>query len=365
MNTFASWKQRRAEIREKRRAVMQRKQRAKAHSDEIDRQLEESRNFEKQNNILLISAPGSEVNAFNVVKELRYWRGGDTSEGLADFRPVIWNILLENLRSIVWVLRSKNADPATEANYEYILDHRNDIDNPGFRFLPDFARVVRELWIEEILPLLLDHPSDLLLDDNAEYFIAEVQRITTSVYSPSIEDIRRTSKRGVSKTDFNVDLGSVRVSHVYGQQGDHRKWLHLFEDAATVVFCASLADYDRPGITGGGETRLAESLELFEAVVKSCWFPQTSIILYLTGLHELKAKFCEVPLARYFPEYAGGTDANEGSQYIISQFLPVIRGRRRTCHLIIEDSTWSGMCRLIASVEAVILEKTFDEAGIL
>jgi hypothetical protein len=56
MNTFASWKQWRAEIREKRRAEMQRKQRAKAHSDEIDRQLEESRNCEKQNNILLISS---------------------------------------------------------------------------------------------------------------------------------------------------------------------------------------------------------------------------------------------------------------------------------------------------------------------
>ena len=84
-------------------------------------------------------------------------------------------------------------------------------------------------------------------------FIAEVQRIATDEYSPSIKDIRRASNRGVSETDLNVNLFSVRVSHVYGQKGDHRKWLHLFEDAASVVFCASISDYDKPGVTDGGQ----------------------------------------------------------------------------------------------------------------
>jgi hypothetical protein len=48
------------------------------------------------------------------------------------------------------------------------MNHRNDTDNPKFQFLPNFAQVVRELWVEEILPLLLGHPSDLVLGDNAE-----------------------------------------------------------------------------------------------------------------------------------------------------------------------------------------------------
>ncbi|KAI0284058.1 G-protein alpha subunit [Russula brevipes] len=346
---------------------MQGKQREKAHSDKIDRQLrKESRKFRKQHKILLISAPGSEVNAFTVVKHLRYWCGGYTIGGFADFRPVIWKILLENLRNIVRVLRSNNADPAAEvcprsplqAHYEYILDHRNDTDNPEFRFLLNFARVVRELWVEEILPLLLDHPSDLLLGDNAKYFITEVQRIATNEYSPSIEDVLRASNGGILETDLNVKM---RVSHVYGQQGDHRKWLHQLEHATTVVFCAFLSDYDKPGATGGSQTRLAESLELFEAVVNSRWLAQTSIILYLTELHEFTAKLCEVPLARYFPEYAGGTDANEGSQYILSQYLQVIRGQPSACHCIIEDSIPSGIRMLFISVEDIILRKKLEE----
>jgi hypothetical protein len=48
------------------------------------------------------------------------------------------------------------------------MNHRNDTDNPDFRFLPQFAEVVQDLWTEEILPLLLDRPSTIPLADNAE-----------------------------------------------------------------------------------------------------------------------------------------------------------------------------------------------------
>jgi hypothetical protein len=55
MNIFASWEQRRAE----KRALKQAEQRAKAKSDEIDRQLQEERrrrSREKQHDILLIGS---------------------------------------------------------------------------------------------------------------------------------------------------------------------------------------------------------------------------------------------------------------------------------------------------------------------
>jgi len=116
-----------------------------------------------------------------------------TLEGLADFRPIIWKILLENSWSIVRSLRvlsPRHANRATkvcrfllsfrsvpyrgpvcpffQANCEYIMKHRSDIDNPEFLFLPRFAHVVQDLWTDEIIPLLLDRPSALPLADNAE-----------------------------------------------------------------------------------------------------------------------------------------------------------------------------------------------------
>jgi hypothetical protein len=48
------------------------------------------------------------------------------------------------------------------------MNHRSDTDSPEFLFLPRFAQVVQDLWTYEIIPLLLDCPSSLLLPDNAE-----------------------------------------------------------------------------------------------------------------------------------------------------------------------------------------------------
>ena len=49
------------------------------------------------------------------------------------------------------------------------MKHRNDVDDPDFQFQPRFAQVVQDLWIEEIIPLLLDRPHAAFpLDDNAE-----------------------------------------------------------------------------------------------------------------------------------------------------------------------------------------------------
>ncbi len=48
------------------------------------------------------------------------------------------------------------------------MNHRNDTDDPDFFFLPRFAQVVQDLWLEEIIPLLLDRSWSLSLADNAE-----------------------------------------------------------------------------------------------------------------------------------------------------------------------------------------------------
>jgi hypothetical protein len=47
------------------------------------------------------------------------------------------------------------------------MKHRLDTNSPDFSFLPKFDRVVQDLWVEEIIPLLLEDPSCLSVDDNA------------------------------------------------------------------------------------------------------------------------------------------------------------------------------------------------------
>jgi hypothetical protein len=47
------------------------------------------------------------------------------------------------------------------------MNHPIDTDSPGFLFLPKFGQAVQDLWVEEIIPMLLDDPSCLSVDDNA------------------------------------------------------------------------------------------------------------------------------------------------------------------------------------------------------
>jgi guanine nucleotide-binding protein G(i) subunit alpha len=151
-------------------------------------------------------------------------------------------------------------------------------------------------------------------------FFAEAQRITAEDYVPSIEDIgHSTSEQRVIETHFDVDQLSLRVLQVYGQQSWHRKWMCLFEGVTSVMFCASLSDYDEPASGtcfsdrrvcasafrlashndnardhGLYQTRLLECFALFEEVVNSSWFRKTSIIIFLTGMNEFRAKLHEV-----------------------------------------------------------------------
>ena len=131
MNVLASCKQRLAERRAEKLA--------KAQSDEIDRQLLEERlaNREqpRQHDILLLGScfpsfpiqvagreltgsiltgvPGSQEKAFAIVELMKNVHDPCARDTLkANFRPVIWNNLLENSRNIVWTLRELNLDHA-------------------------------------------------------------------------------------------------------------------------------------------------------------------------------------------------------------------------------------------------------------
>ena len=76
-------------------------------------------------------------------------------------------------------------------------------------------------------------------------FFAEAHRIVAEDYVPSTEDILHATRKGIMETHFITDRLSMRVLQVHGQEGDPRKWIHLIENATSIIFYASLSDYNK------------------------------------------------------------------------------------------------------------------------
>jgi hypothetical protein len=129
--------------RKRRRAKTQGEEQAKkAQSDEIDLYLkEEAKSFRRLCSVLLISSyphiviqgnhtsatdtdgllgiPESEPTAFALVRQMKFAHGAYAHEEFADFRPLIWKILLKNLRSIVMTIESRTVSRSNKVRYVF------------------------------------------------------------------------------------------------------------------------------------------------------------------------------------------------------------------------------------------------------
>ncbi|KAH9980450.1 guanine nucleotide binding protein, alpha subunit [Russula vinacea] len=254
---------------------------------------------------------------------------------------------------------------SNKANCEYIMKHRIDTDSPDFSFLPKFCQAVQDLWAEEIIPVLLDRPPSLSVDDNAAYFFAEAQRVVAEEYVPSTEDILYATERGIMETYFTMDQLSMRVLQVYGQEGEPRKWINLFEGATSIIFYASLSDYNKWVVGLKVQTRLEKSFSIFEAIVNSHCFLRMSVILFLTDRAEFGAKLHEVPLATLYPKYTGGTDVDKGVKFILRRFKQLNRARLPMYPHIREASDMNNIRLLSIVVDGIILRNSLMDANLL
>lgn len=114
---------------------------------------------------------------------------------------------------------------------------------------------------------------------------------------------------------------------VGGQRSERKKWIHCFEAVNSIIFCVSLSEYDQVLLEESRQNRMMESLVLFESVVNSRWFLRTTIILFLNKIDIFRQKIKKIPLKRYFPDYKGGTDANEAARYILERFHQTNRAK--------------------------------------
>lgn len=141
-------------------------------------------------------------------------------------------------------------------------------------------------------------------------FFEEINRIGMPEYVPNTMDVLKARARstGVSEYRFRVGTLAINMFDLGGQRPERKSWVQSFEGVMTIIFCVALSEYDQFLLEQPEQNRLLESFQLFSDIVRSRWFINSSIVLFLNKKDIFQEKLKKVPLQNYFPDYEGTND---------------------------------------------------------
>ncbi|CAL6070505.1 G-protein_alpha subunit [Hexamita inflata] len=147
-------------------------------------------------------------------------------------------------------------------------------------------------------------------------------------YTVSVSDLvrYRLKTTQVQQISFKVQGRSFRLIDVGGQIAERKKWSAIFKDAASIVYVASMIDYDLTLDEDPSVNRMVDSLQLFEQTINCETFRSTPIILLLNKFDLFKTKVETVPLRNTFKDFK---EPQEPHKYIQDRFLALNKNPRR------------------------------------
>lgn len=146
--------------------------------------------------------------------------------------------------------------------------------------------------------------------------------------------------RGISEHRFLVNGLSINLIDVGTQRCERRKGIRQFDNIAAILFVVDLPCYDQEA---SGNNAMTEQIELFDNVVNTKWFTGSKFILFLNNVSVFRQKLSHKPFGDYFPDYSGGTDAEQVSEYLLQRFSQVNHGKRRLYSYLVDPHVASNI----------------------
>lgn len=182
---------------------------------------------------------------------------------------------------------------------------------------------IRELWQHPAVKRLRDNRK-LRLDEWAEYFLNNIERVSQSSYAPTIDDIlhARIQTMGVAEHIFEVPLHGRPVTwHLYdvgGARGQRHTWIPYFDDATAIIFLAPVSAFDQYLAEDPRVNRVDDSLQLFKQICSNPLLKNAHLVLFLNKADVLASKLAKgVKVNKYITSY--GERPNE-VESVVSYF---------------------------------------------
>ncbi|XP_048469885.1 guanine nucleotide-binding protein subunit alpha-11-like [Rhincodon typus] len=232
---------------------------------------------------------------------------GYSEEDRKAFAKLVFQNIITAVQSIVRAMDTLNIQyqlPENKENSQVI----KDLEAYKITTLEkNHADAIKSLWNDPGVRMCYERRREYQLLDSTNYYLTDIDRIAASDYIPTDQDVLRVRvpTTGINEYSFNMHQVSLRIVDVGGQKSERRKWIHCFENVISVIFLASLSEYDQVLEESENENRMKESLALFHFILKSVCFVNSSMILFLNKKDILEEKILRSHLGDYFHEFDG------------------------------------------------------------
>jgi len=296
----------------------------KKRNAEIENRLKSDKAASRSEVKMLLLGAG-ESGKSTIIKQMRLiHKGGYSMQERIGYKEIIYSNTVQSMRIMLEAMSRLDiplADPKNGAHVSTILSYSAQIDTDD---LPkDLGVAIESLWADAGLRTAFKRSREFHLNDSAAYYFDSIERIARPDYIPDDQDVLRSRVKttGITETIFRIGELTYRMFDVGGQRSERKKWIHCFENVTAVIFLVAISEYDQVLREDESVNRLQEALALFESIIGSRWFINTSVILFMNKYDLFKEKIPYSPLEKYFPDYTGGPNVDNAADHILKKFV--------------------------------------------
>jgi len=333
----------------------------------IDSVMTEDHKKEQAVHKLLLLGAGESGKSTLFKQAMTLYGQGFTEEDRKSYRSAVHSNVMANIKTLVD--QSDNpkwgtpVSPALSVSKQAIVDYKHEVPLDV-----KIAEHIERLWTDPGIQATYMQRNRYQLVDNADYFFGKIRAITQPDYIPSLDDVMRVRVRttGIVEQSFMIEGNEFRLFDVGGQRNERKKWIHCFEHVTAVLFVAAISAFDLTLFEDDRVNRMAEALKVFEEILSSPWFKQTSIILFLNKRDLFLEKIKRVQLKTYFPEYTGDNSYDDAVNFIVQTFHKRNTIPDRTIYTHVTCATDSTNVQAVFNaVKDIIIKRSLHEGGLM
>ncbi|XP_030377777.1 guanine nucleotide-binding protein subunit alpha-11-like [Scaptodrosophila lebanonensis] len=272
---------------------------------------EKKRQSREELKVFILGA--GEAGKSTLIKQMQIIYGkGYSNEQKRAFIPLIYRNIFVSMKTMIDAMAVLNISYETPPHTDF-AELIKSVDYEALTTFEDiYVDAIKALWNDVGVQECYSRRRQYQLTDSTEYYMTHLERITQPDYLPTEQDILRArmATEGTEGHLFKVDSFKIRMFDVGGQRSERRKWQSVLDSVTSLIFMASLSEYDQVLYEFNDMNRMKESIALFHELINDPIFSNSTVILFLNKTDLFEKKIMESDLVDYFPEYNDTNNMN-------------------------------------------------------